>query len=422
MSRVRRKIFYGWWLVLASFIMFAVGGGLCSYGFSTFFNPIIDEFGWTRTQTSLAFSLRSLEWGLMAPVVGFFIDRFGGRRLVIFGAVLLGASFLMMSRTTSLAFFYGSFLLMALAQGCALSSAQFVIIANWFSRKRTRAMGIISAGFGVSGVMGPVLVWLIAQYGWRDTLVIGGIILWVLGIPLALMMRDHPEPYGYAPDGEALSPSHHAGITSNGGSVISNDIEQQQSEGLSVREALRTRTFWLLVAFSCLGGFAMSSINVHVVPFLTSIGISRELAGFTILGITSSSLIGRLGFAWMGDVYDKRHLLAIGRALQFVGVLIFSQISSPWLLIPFLLTYGPGFGGAIPIYAAFTVDYFGLKSYATIRGLLALGWTISGLLGPLLAGWAFDVIGSYRLAFVAFAVLTAFAVPIPLFIKKTKRD
>lgn len=417
MSRLRRKVFYGWWLVLASFIMFAVGGGLCSYGFSTFFNPIIDEFGWTRAQISLAFSLRSLEWGLLAPAIGFFIDRFGGRRLVIFGAVLLGASFLMMSRTTSLAFFYGSFLLMALAQGCALGSAQFVAVANWFSRKRTRAMGIISAGFGVSGVMGPVLVWLISQYGWRDTLVISGILLWVLGIPLALVIRDRPEPYGYAPDGETLSPSHRAGATSNSESVINDDVARQQSKGLSVREALKTRTFWLLVIFSCLGGFSMSSINVHVVPFLTSVGISRQLAGLTILGITSSSLIGRLGFAWVGDFYDKRYLLAIGRALQFLGVLIFSQISSPQLLIPFLLTYGIGFGGVIPIYAAFTADYFGLKSYATIRGLLALGWTISGLLGPLLAGWVFDVSGSYRPAFIAFAVMTALAIPIPLFIK-----
>jgi len=158
-------------------------------------------------------------------------------------------------------------------------------------------------------------------------------------------------------------------------------------------------------------GFSMTAIMVHEMPFLISVGISENLAGLTMLGITTCSLIGRLGFSWLGDTYDKRRLLVIAYALQTIGVFIFANISSPWMIVPFLLTFGPGYGAPIPLLPAIQADYFGTKAFASLQGLFALGWMIPGIIAPFLAGWIYDVRGSYYLAFIIFAVLCSFAIP-----------
>ena len=402
--------------------MFLTGGGIAFYGFTTFFNPIAEEFGWSAAQISFAFSLRSIEFGIMAPLVGFLMDKVGVRKIIIFGMAASGLGFLLMSRTNSLLFFYGAFLMLSIGTSCGLGMGQYVAVANWFKRKRTWVMGIMSAGFAFSGVVGPVLVWLIEQYGWRSTMVIAGMIMLVVGIPLGFVIRHRPEPYGYLPDGETqdVSPqSESASGKPPATDALTTNLPEEV--GLSPRQAIMTRVFWLLIIFVTLTGFAQSAIGVHEMPYLTSVGISREIAGWAILGITGLSLIGRLGFGWMGDRYDKRYLLAIGAALQFFGVLIFAGVSSPWMLIPFLLLYGPGYASQIPLWPAIRVDYFGLKHYATISGLQALGWTICGILAPVLAGWVFDVWGTYRPIWLAYAIATAVAIPFVL-LMQPKRE
>ena len=410
--------FYGWWIVAASFVMYFIGGGIAFYGLTTFFNPITEEFGWSAAQISFAFSLRSVEVGIMAPLVGFLMDKVGVRKIIIFGMVVSGLGLLLMSRTNSLLFFYGAFILLSIGTSCGIGMGQYVAVANWFSKKRTWAMGIMSAGYAFSGIAGPVLVWLIRQYRWRETLVIAGVVMLVVGIPLGLVIRHRPEPYGYLPDGETQDVSPQSENTSGKPPATgASATELTHQTGLSPRQAIMTRAFWLLIIFTIFTGFAISAIMVHEMPYLTSVGISRETAGWAILGITSFSLIGRLGFGRLGDRYDKRYLLAIGAALQFFGVLIFAGISSPWMLIPFLLLYGPGYAAQIPIWPAMVAGYFGLKHYATIWGLQELGWTICGILAPVLAGWVFDVWGTYRPIWLAYAIATAVAIPFILLMK-----
>lgn len=249
-------------------------------------------------------------------------------------------------------------------------------------------------------------------------MVIAGVVMLAVGVPLGFVIRHRPEPYGYLPDGktqDVFPQSESASGKPPATDALTTDLPEQT--GLSPRQAIMTRAFWLLIIFAILTGFAQSAINVHEMPYLTSVGISRATAGWAILGITGLSLIGRLGFGRMGDRYDKRYLLAIGAALQFFGVLIFAGISSPWMLIPFLLLYGPGYASQIPIWPAIRADYFGLKHYATIGGLQALGWTFCGILAPVLAGWVFDVWGTYRPIWLVYAATTAVAIPFILLIK-----
>jgi len=407
--------------VVASFAMFLICGGIIGYGFTTFFNPITEEFGWSIVQVSLAFSLLSVGAGIMAPLIGFLMDKIGVRKIIIFGMAVSGLGLLLMSRTNSLLFFYGAFLLLSIGTSCGLGMGQYVAVANWFSRKRTWAMGIMSSGFAFSGFAGPVFVWLIGQYRWRSTLVIAGVVMLAVGIPLASVIRHRPEPYGYLPDGETQDVSPQSESTS-GKTLVAGVLatESLQLTGLSPRQAIVTRTFWLFTIFFILTGFAPTAIIVHEMPYLTSVGISREIAGWAIPGITGLSLIGRLGFGWIGDRYDKRYLLAIGAALQFFGVLIFAWVSSPWMLIPFLLLYSPGYAAHMPIAPAMRADYFGLKHYGAVGGLIALAWTICGILAPVLAGWVFDTWGTYRPIWLAYAIATAVAIPFILLIKPKK--
>jgi MFS family permease len=415
-KRALGKVFYGWWIVVASWVMFLVCGGTAYYGFTTFFNPIRNEFHWTAAQISIAFSLRSVEAGILAPAIGFLTDKLGARKIIVFGMIAIGIGMLIMSRTNSLLVFYLSFAVTSIGTSCALGSAQYQAAANWFREKRSWAIALISTGFGFSGIAGPLLVWLIAQYGWRNSSVFIAIVAWVIGIPLGMIIRHRPEPYGYLPDGESADAPTQNDNTAT--TDVTNKVEPEVD--LTVRQAIVTRAFWMLILFGLLTGFAQSAIMVHEMPYLTSVGISRGIAGWVILGITGSSIIGRLSFGWLGDRYDKRYLLAIGAALQFIGTLVFAYIREPWMLFPFLLFYGPGYASQIPLYPATRADYFGLKHFATIGGLISLGWTTCGIVAPVLAGWVYDTTGSYRLIWLVYAIASAAAIPTVLWIKGLK--
>jgi len=235
-----RGIFYGWWVVAASSIIFLLVGGTTFYGFTAFFNPIIAEMGWTRAQTSLAFSLRSVEGGIIRPIFGFLIDRVGPRKCIFGGMLVIGVSLILMSRTNSLYSFYSTFLLMALGSSAALGLAEYAVVANWFKRRRSLALGILASGYGLSGVMTPVLVFLIHSYGWRVTMVIAGIATMAIGMPLSLLIRHRPEQYGYLPDGD--KPGDKTSLTpASSGTKLERGIAARKE--LSVKQSLGTRTF-----------------------------------------------------------------------------------------------------------------------------------------------------------------------------------
>jgi OFA family oxalate/formate antiporter-like MFS transporter len=186
----------------------------------------------------------------------------------------------------------------------------------------------------------------------------------------------------------------------------------QVEEGLSIKQCLRSRIFWLLLLYSCFTQFANSALQVHEMSHLVNVGISRDMAALTMTGYTGFSLVGRLGLSWLGDKHSKKNILIICAAMQAVGIFIFSYISSPWMIIAFILFYAPGFGGPIPLLPAIQADYFGTKAFATMRGLMAIGYTIPGIIGPWFAGWIADTTGSYHLAFLIYSALSACAIPI----------
>ena len=411
--RKLRGVFYGWWIVAASFILYTFVGGIGVYGFSAFFKYITQETGWGAAETSLAYSLRSVEGGVIQPVIGFIVDRFGPRKCILAGIVIIAVSLYYLGRVNTLVSFYVVTVILAVGTSAGLSVAQYASVANWFRRRRSLALGILSAGYGMSGIMTPILVFLIHTYGWRGSLTRLGFAVLALGVPLSFVVRHRPEPYGYLPDGDKSSKP----------PVDASPIKRQDSpnSGLTVRECLKTRTFWLLTSFNFFTSFAQSAIMVHEMPYLTSIGISENVAAYTMFGITASSLIGRVGFSCLGDTYDKKKLIIIAAAMESAGFFIFAYIRSAWMIVPFLLLYGPGFGAPIPLIPAIQADCFGTKAFGALRGIMAFGWTVPGIFAPYFAGLVYDARGSYTLSFTIFAILCACAIPVMMAVKMPPR-
>ena len=165
-----------------------------------------------------------------------------------------------------------------------------------------------------------------------------------------------------------------------------------------------------------------SAVMVHIVPYLESVSVPTAIAAITVTGMTLCSLIGRISFGFLGDFKNKRFLLTIALAFQAIGLLLFSFISMDevWLIIPFLLIYGFGYGGPFPLRPALQADYFGTRNYGTIMGLMGMISMIGGLVSPVIAGWIFDVTGSYRLAWQLFALATLPAIPLMLLAKQPR--
>jgi len=364
--------------------------------------------------------LRGLETGFLDPVAGFLVDKFGPRKLMIPGLIVAGLGFLWLSRIDSLWAFYGSFMVLALGITFGSFIAMNAAVANWFVKKRSRALTVLYVGFGVSGSVVPLLALSVSQLGWRETATFVAIAFWVIGIPLSLLMRHKPSQYGYLPDGETPASSDDAntlGYNSSGENSETRDISP--TEGFTAKEALKTRAFWLLSAAFSIQHIATSAVMVHIIPYLESIEVPTTIAATAVTGMTLCSLIGRLGFGFLGDFVNKRYLMATAFGVQAIGVFIFSliDVDRVWLIVLFLLIYGPGYAGPIPLRPALLADYFGTRSFGTLFGWTAFISMIGGMVSPVIAGWIFDVTGSYRLAWQLFALVTVPAIPLILLAK-----
>jgi sugar phosphate permease len=419
--RAPGKVFYGWWLAVAGLLQNYYTSGTFYYGFGTFFNPIIDEFGWTRAATSAAFSIQQSESGALAPFVGLFIDKFGPRRVMIFGSLLTGAGFILMSYTTSLLTFYGAMLVLALG----LSLGSYIVItttvSNWFVRKQGRAMAVLTTGAGLAGTLVPLLVLLIDAYGWRTALVWVGIGTWIIGVPLGFMLRRRPEDYGLLPDGASQEEPADAGRTGSAGRwrFVRARAQSPRVE-FSTREALRTPSFWLLAVALTTGFFAMSGINVHLIPVQISYGFSRETAALTVTLLTLLSLGGRWAGGLLSDSLDERYILAVGYVLQSIGILVLSWATVYWHVVLFLLLYAPGFGATVPTRTVIQARYFGRKSFGSLMGILVTVSTGFSILSPIFTGWMYDIQGSYRTALFVLALVCFSAAPLIMVTRRPK--
>lgn len=398
MEAKHRKVFYGWWIVAAGFFIAVYIGGFIHFGFTAVFEPIRSDFRWSHTQISFAASLRGLQTSFLAPVVGLLMDRWGPRRLVFAGATIIGLGLLLLSRINSLGAFYGAFILIAIGVGTCIGVVPIATVGNWFQRKVTLATGILVSGTAVGGLMVPLATRLIDIFEWRTAMAILGFGAWGILLPLSLLFRHKPEQYGYLPDGDL-----HRKLPASEGQPSA----QGNELNIGVKQILKSSAFWhISMGFMC-HILVMNAVITHVMPYLNSIGFTRSFSSLMASAIPATSIAGRLGFGWLGDKFDKRRIAALGFVLVSLGLIAFGYIASAgaWVLVPSLVIIGLGYGGPVPMMPALVREYFGTVRLATVLGLVMGVAQIGSMVGPPLAGLAFDRLGSYQVAWFGLAGL-----------------
>ncbi|MDX9821568.1 MAG: MFS transporter, partial [Syntrophales bacterium] len=378
-----KNLYYGWWVVLACFVINLYVSAITFFGFTAFFEPIQHEFGWSYTQVSFATSLRGLEMGIFAPVVGFFVDRFGSRKLLLGGSIIVGIGMVLMSFTSSLPMFYLAILFIALGAGGTTSVVTMTAAAIWFRKNVGLALGIVASGYGAGGALIPLIVYLIDATGWRPTVVILGAGMLILGVPLSLVVRDPSEDLKPASD-ELAGPSKTRDLCEGPG-----------QKAPAFREMIGTRSFLYLNIVEGIRMMAITAVITHLMPYLSSVGMSRASSGAVAAALPLASIVGRFAFGWWSDRFDKRLVLATTFFITGAGVFAFCYVQSFWVLALFVLLFSPGFGGSMVLRGAILREYFGMSSFGRLLGIMMGTGSLGGIIGPTLAGWVFDTTGGY---------------------------
>lgn len=401
----RFGIFYGWWIVFAAASIVFLSAGTFFYGFSLLVGPLTDEFGWSRASISIGFSLRTELGGIAAPVVGFALDRVGVRRITLAGVMVVTVGMVMISQTQSLWFFYLSVVVLALGMSGTGGATASAVISHWFRRQRGRALGLMTLGGGAGGLSAVVFAWLISDFGWRDALLIIAITQAVICVPLALSIHNKPSDLGLEPDGQPVD------------LVPRSAGAQAASEGREVTtgQAVRSALFWRMALVFGLSNFATTALIVHQVPFLEEqVGFSHTAAAVSVTAMIAISIIGRLGFGGAADRYSPTLVMALGLAFTATGLLMFAAVREPWQSVFPLVFFGIGFGAAIPLRSVLQAEYFGLRAFGAIQGMVLTVTTFFAFVGPIMAGFMYDASDSYRLAFVVLACGPAIGIPLVL--------
>jgi MFS family permease len=383
-----------WWLVIAGCITHAVNTGFSYFGMSAFFPSFEREFGWSRTAISGAFSLARVESGILGPIEGYLTDRVGAQRMLFIGLIICSLGFLSLSWVNSLPMLY-----IVIVVGIVLGSSLgynmpiSVLIAKVFQERRSLAFGIFRMGPGISGVLVPVVGWMIGHWGWRTAAVASAFVVFLVGFPLAIIIKRI-----YQQEEAARS------VLEEGNPVALRHASSDPEFTLS--EALRHKSFWFLSIAMALRHMVTEGVSVHFVILLVDRGWSTEAAS-GLLGL--SALIGapaRIGMGWLGDIVDKRRLvIGLLLALSF-SVLLMGYTAVALVFMPCMIVYSLAYGGLAALQEPIRADYFGTKAFATIQGMSRSVTTAGTFMGPIIAGFFYDLTKSYTIAFAIFAVVS----------------
>ena len=388
--RQARGAFYGWWILAASALTNGIGGSVHHQGFTVMFLPVAESLGLSRAQTALVFSLARAENGVIGPITGWLVDKYGPRPLMIAGTIIVGIGYIMLSRTTS----YRDFVLVyifVISIGASTSFMQATTTAlnAWFVRRRGIVMAINSASFRLGGAfMVPLLSLVVLKWGWETAALWIGVMMIVLMIPLTLFMRRSPEQYGMLPDGDTRD------LREVGAREVSGTKSGEAD--WEVGEAVKTRAFHVLAAGTVLRMSVHGAVFVHIIPLLQWKDASPQGAAnmVGILALVSVPLIILLG--WISDRFSRQKILAGAYVLSGTGLLLMNFVDGTvGVFLALLLFSGSEAGSALNW--ALVGDLFGRKKFATIRGILAPMYNAALFVTPVAAGWIFDKTESYEI-------------------------
>jgi sugar phosphate permease len=344
-----------------------------------------------------------------------------------FGVFVTGGGFIFMSYMQTLWHFYLAIALLTLGMSFGTFIVFVVTVANWFIRKRARALATLMSFSAIGGLTLPLLVVSIDHFGWRDMLFASGVGFWIIGFPATLVMRRRPEEYGMQPDGGPEKTDSRTDSNASTGSRTTRTTRIRE-QAITMRQAVKLRFFWQLAIVTSLGQL-VSSTNLFHFAALLEYGMTTALAATAAGAVAIGDLSGRAGMAFIGDKFDKRKMLTVAMLMQTVGVAGLAGINATvlgidlglWPLPFFVVFFGLGFGSSIPLRLSILGDYFGRSSYGSIVGLTSSVNALFGAAGPALVGLIHDIEGTYRVGFSVLVVALMIAIPLTLTLEPAGR-
>ena len=386
------KLFYGW-VIVASGVVTQFFQGLANQGFSTYLDSLQKEFGWSRAVLAGPRSVTQVENSILGPIEGFLVDKFGPRRMVAAGTFIMGLGLILFGLTNNLFMYYLSNIIIALGTGFQGILVMSVAVNNWFRRKRSIAQSVMLLGFTMAGVVAvPLLVLVQTRLNWQISAIGSGILIWVVGFPCSILLRTRPEHYGLLPDGDAPGA---ASQSTNGSRQTTEEYD------FTLRQAIRTRAFWLLSIGQAIGSFGMGAAQVHLFLHLQQgVGLSKMTASFVWMVASIANIPSRLAGGFLGDRLPKSLMVGLSMVFMSVSLFVLGMATSLPMAMTYAVLYGIGWGMRTPVVNAMQGEYFGRKSQGLIRGWLStvsLPFTIAA---PVIAGYIADLQGNYKWTFI----------------------
>lgn len=407
------KIFYGWWVVLVSSLGLSSNPGQFAFGaLGLFIIPLGSAFGWSRTEVSLALTLFTVALACSQPLVGGMVDRYGSKRVLlpstIIFALLLAA---IPALVSELWHFWLIFILIGSLASGANAMPYLRILGAWFDRKRGLAYGLALSGAGVGyAYVPPLLEYLISQFGWRTGYYSLAAILLLITVPLLwLFLRDNPAQMGLQQDG-----------TTTQTAAPANELpaDSTAATGMSWRQALRSRVFWLLYPIFVIISLSLYGVLAHFVPMLTDGGMATRLAALAAGTLGVTIIISRPIIGYLIDHYFAPYIALCCFLLSTAGFIILSVDAGGPHVFAVAVLIGVSLGAELDLLAFLTSRYFGMRAFGVLYGIQFSGFMLGASLGPVLFGLTFDVNGNYQLILRCSALLMGTAAVMMAFLPR----
>ena len=402
MNRLR-NVYYGWWIVAASFVTNSMANGFYWLGFSVFFLPISRELEISRAAASLPFTLRGIVAIFLSPLVGLLVDRFGPAKVLFAAAIIGGIGYLLLSQVNSYLLYIVVFLGVVSLGMLPFDSPTTTVTGRWFVKKRAWAMALASMGFAFGGaVLTPLVALGIDTLGWQQTAFIIGIVIWAVALPLATRLYRSPESRGLLADGIPA--------TQEADPIGAPEAPGPASRDFSPREALRTPAYWMLCVSCGLRGMVFMATGIHLVAIISWKGIDEATAGFLIGGFALVWLLVTPVMGWAGDRWSKSRIAAIPAFLGTLAItlILLQNNIAVWQMALLLVLWGSN-EGSWTLNFTILADLFGNRHYGTIRGGTLMVVNFMSFGAPFYSGWVFDRTESYYWVLLPGAILLSVA-------------
>ena len=418
----RTPFFYGWVILATAASTQVVRNATSSLTIAVFIFPLSEELGWSRTLIAGAASFGGLAATGVSPVVGWLVDRYGARLVLVSSVLILGLSSISLAWATIPVTFYLAYGVGRVIFASPISIGSSVVVSRWFVRMRGRASGILFGSHSIGLVAFPLIASvIIGASGWRQAWIVLGILVWGIALlPTALLIVQQPEDVGQRPDGD--SPAETREGSAAGGVAFGPASAPPAEEPVwTLREAMRTPALWMFATATGMVFLVQAGVNTHLAAYLRDQGLNAAFAGFGISLNAAFLGLGSIAWGWATERFPARYVLAAVAVTVGVSSALFVIADSRIEILVYAVLFGFGVGGLLSVPPVGYADYYGRRSLGVIRGVTEPLTSFGQAIGAVLAGLVFDFTDSYQLAFAAFAVMGGLATVLVLFARPPRR-